>query len=75
MACACGAPSPCSCHEVTDDMRIASQALRRLDEVQRGMVLCWFCRWCHRYVGPRDRDPGCNGDEPCNREPQVGITE
>lgn len=50
--CDCGQPLPCSYHTLTDAMRIAYHALRRLDRLQRGRVLCWFCRDCDAYIGP-----------------------
>lgn len=47
--------------EFTDEAREAYRLLRLLDERQRGLVLCWFCSACHRYVGPGD---GCT----CERD-------
>jgi len=28
--------------------------LKSLSERQRGLVLCWFCSSCHRFVPPGD---------------------
>lgn len=28
--------------------------LLNLSEDQRAAIFCWFCRDCHRYVGPGD---------------------
>ncbi len=38
----------------TRGMNEAWWLLRQMMEEQRGLVLCWFCRACHRYVGPGD---------------------
>lgn len=37
---------------VSNDMVLAYQLLRAMTEAQRGRVLCWFCKTCHKYVGP-----------------------
>ena len=48
-------------------VREAFRLLLEMSEGDRGLVLCWFCSACHRYVGPgdschceaeRDRDRG-----------------
>lgn len=48
--------------ERMDLIRKAAQTLDALTEFERGYVLCWFCRNCHRYVGPGDACH-CNNDE------------
>jgi len=35
-------------------MSEAYRLLMLLTEEQRGLVLCWFCSGCWRYVGPGD---------------------
>jgi hypothetical protein len=27
-------------------------ALRSMTEHERGMIFCWFCPVCHKYIGP-----------------------
>lgn len=46
------------CAEAVEAHRI----LLSLSERQRGLVLCWFCSACHRYVGPGDHCV-CERDE------------
>lgn len=50
--CECGEPLPCSYCTVTIDMRVAHQALMRLNPIQRGRILCWFCSTCSQHIGP-----------------------
>ncbi len=45
---------PSNPHEITSEMREATRLLMLLTEEQRGLVLCWFCPGCWRYVGPGD---------------------
>jgi hypothetical protein len=47
---------------ITPDVRKAFAALYKLTDDQRGLVLCWFCDSCHRYVGPGD-NCRCGDDE------------
>lgn len=37
----------------------AMDALMALTPHERGLVLCWFCRACHAYVGPGDEGHRC----------------
>ncbi len=46
----------------TPEAQEVSRLLMLLGETQRGLVLCWFCRACHRYVGPGDHCT-CERDE------------
>lgn len=39
---------------VTPEMNQTFDLLLGLSEAQRGLVLCWFCSDCYRYVGPGD---------------------
>jgi hypothetical protein len=48
--------------DVTPEMRQARALLMGLTEEQRGLVLCWFCSSCRRYVGPGD-SCNCERDE------------
>lgn len=47
---------------ISDEVRQAFQCLKALSEFDRGLVLCWFCKYCHRYVGPGDSCT-CTKDE------------
>jgi hypothetical protein len=47
-------PLPDLYPDYTPEMRQAFQLLKGLTEHQRGMVLCWFCKGCDRYIGPGD---------------------
>lgn len=38
----------------TEEMKNTFLKLMRLSDRQRGLILCWFCQGCHRYVGPGD---------------------
>jgi hypothetical protein len=40
--------------KVTAGMTEALRLLRSMTESERGLVLCWFCSACRRYVGPGD---------------------
>ena len=44
--------------EVPEERRVliaaAMTALKTLTDEERGLVLCWFCRGCDRYVGAGD---------------------
>jgi len=57
--CECGEPLPCELHTVSHDQSVAFAALRRLSVTQRGLVLCWFCPWCHRYLPPGESRGDC----------------
>lgn len=46
----------------TPEAQEAMRLLLLLGEVQRGLVLCWFCGACYRYVGPGDTCT-CRNDE------------
>jgi hypothetical protein len=46
----------------TPDMRQAFNLLLKLTEEQRGLILCWFCNGCKRYMGPGDYCY-CDNDE------------
>lgn len=48
--------------QTVPETRDAFRLLLLLSEQQRGLVLCWFCGSCYRYVGPRDICH-CNNDE------------
>lgn len=37
---------------VTSEMSRAFKLLKGMSEEQRGLILCWFCNGCRRYVGP-----------------------
>jgi len=40
-----------------DRAKLIKQVMANLlvmTEHERGLVLCWFCNGCHRYVGPGD---------------------
>jgi hypothetical protein len=49
-------------HGITLEMAEVSRLLMGLNEAQRGLVLCWFCNGCRRYVGPGDSCT-CERDE------------
>jgi len=51
----------CHCHQTlyTDEMRGIFLKLMRLTDEQRGLILCWFCPDCARYVGPGDECHCC----------------
>lgn len=49
-------PGPCA------EAQQAYHLLKSLSERQRGLVLCWFCRSCNRYVPPGDHCH-CANDE------------
>lgn len=50
----CGCPEGRCCHVASPAAREAFLLLMSLSEEQRGLVLCWFCNGCNRYVGPGD---------------------
>lgn len=50
--CRCGSGRPCSLHEMTDDMLRAMFYLKRLNDTQRGRIMCWFCHVCGRELPP-----------------------
>jgi hypothetical protein len=33
-------------------IRLVMAALRSMTEHERGMIFCWFCPVCHKYIGP-----------------------
>lgn len=35
-------------------IRQVFQLLFDMNQWDRGLVLCWYCKFCHRYVGPGD---------------------
>ncbi len=43
-------------------IRLAFDTFMKMTEHERGLVLCWFCSACHRYVGPGDACH-CSNDE------------
>ncbi len=43
-------------------IRLAFDTFIKMTENERGLVLCWFCSACHRYVGPGDACH-CSNDE------------
>ena len=49
-------PRPCA------EAQQAYHLLKQLSERQRGLVFCWFCKHCHRYVPPGDHCT-CSCDE------------
>jgi hypothetical protein len=53
---------PRTATDPTFEMREAYRLLRSLTDEQRGLVLCWFCKSCWRYVGPGDTCH-CENDE------------
>jgi hypothetical protein len=56
----------------TAEMRQARALLMTMTEEQRGLVLCWFCSSCRRYVGPGDRCT-CAYDEEARGEERAAI--
>lgn len=38
------------------------QRFKELTDWERGLVACWFCKHCHRFVGPGD-SCHCANDE------------
>lgn len=43
-------------------VQTALACLKACDEATRGLVLCWFCRGCSRFLGPGE-DCHCENDE------------
>lgn len=58
--CRCGSGTPCSLHETSADMATAWNALGRLNDTQRGRILCHFCPRCARKH-PLGRECCCTG--------------
>ncbi len=48
--------------EATPEMKQAMALLMGMTEMQRGLLLCWFCPGCRRYMGPGDYCH-CRNDE------------
>lgn len=46
-----GKPIP---EERADLIRMTYLAFKSLTDGERGMIACWFCQGCWRYVGPGD---------------------
>ena len=56
-------PSETKPGDYTNDVRAAYAALMKLTKSERGLVLCWFCKDCHRHMGPGDYVCHCENDE------------
>lgn len=43
-------------------VRQAFQAMKALTNHERGLITCWFCHHCGRYVGPGDSCHCCDDE-------------